>query len=504
PSFKSTARPIVSQIKLTINAKNSTGSKETVIGRQKADDRMVRRIVIIGCGVSGTTASFYARKTDRSAEITIIGQESLPEYSRCGLPYAFSGVVPTLRSLVGYDEEFYEHTNRISLKLGTTAKEIDTERQIVLLDHGDGQVGELAYDSLILTTGARPTTLPVHGADLKGVFTIRTMEDVQSLADYLKESNAKRVAIIGAGLTGSEMAEALLIRKVEVLQAEIVPEILPVILDPDMAAIVREKGEEHGVEYHLESSLDEIIGKNGRVAAVKISGQECSVDAVVVAVKVRPNTELAKNAGIILGESGGIRTDEKLTTSAKNVFAAGDCIETYDLITRRQVFFQLATTAVRQAMIAGINAAGGNARYPGSTGVTTVKLFGLEVATVGPTTVLAERIGLAPVSVRITGSTRLSYYPGGKDLTVKLLALPDSGRLLGAQIVGEEGATLRGNFASMATHLGLTVSQFAEVETCYSPPLAPVWDPVTVAAQALLRKLKLPLAPAPSVKVTAK
>ena len=453
--------------------------------------------------MSGTTASFYARKTDRSAEITIIGQESLPEYSRCGLPYAFSGVVPTLRSLIGYDEEFYEHTNRIHLRLGTAARRIDVERQIVVLDGRDGQEDKMEYDSLILATGARPTTVPVSGSRLDGVFTIRTMDDVQRLAEYLKDSKAKKVAIVGAGLTGSEMAEALRVRKVAVLQAEIVPEILPVILDPDMAAIVREKGQEHGIDYHLQSSLDEIIGDNGRVVAVKISGHEYPVDAVVVAVKVRPNAELAKEARIVLGESGGIRTDEKMATSAKNVFAAGDCIETHDLITHRQVFFQLATTAVRQAMIAGINSAGGNARYPGSTGVTTVKLFGLEVATVGPTTALAEKIGLNPVSIRITGSTRLSYYPGGKDLTVKLLAVPESGRLLGAQIVGEEGATLRGNFVSMAAHLGLTVSQFAEVETCYSPPLAPVWDPVTVAAQALLKRLRLPLAPAPSVKVTA-
>jgi NADPH-dependent 2,4-dienoyl-CoA reductase/sulfur reductase-like enzyme len=183
-----------------------------------------------------------------------------------------------------------------------------------------------------------------------------------------------------------------------------------------------------------------------------------------------------------------------MLTSASNIYAAGDCIETFDLITRRHVFFQLATTAVRQSMVAGINAAGGEARYPGSTGVTTVKLFGLEVATLGPTTAMAEKIGITPVSVRITGSTRLSYYPGGKDLIVKLLASPGNGKLLGAQLVGEEGATLRANFASMGAHLGLTVQQFAEIETCYSPPLAPVWDPVTIAAQALLRKLKPPLA----------
>ncbi len=458
---------------------------------------MARRIVIVGCGVSGTTAAFYSRKTDRTSEITIVGDEAFPEYSRCGLPYAFSGIVPTMRSLIGYDEDFYEHTNRIDLKLGVTATRIRPDRRVLELKSQNQPASELQYDSLILTTGASPTTLAVPGSTLNGVFTIRTMNDVEGLANYLGESKSRKVAIIGAGLIGSEMAEALLVRGVAVLQAEIVPEILPVILDPDMASVVREKGEEHGVEYHLQSTLEEILGDNGRVSGDRISNHKYKVDAVIVAVRVRPNTELAKDAGIVLGESGGIKTDERMLTSKINIYAAGDCIETFDLISRRHVFFQLATTAVRQSMVAGINASGGEARYPGSTGVTTVKLFGLEVATLGPTTAMAEKIGINPVSVRITGSTRLSYYPGGKDLTVKLLANPENGKLLGAQLVGEE-ATLRGNFASMAAHLGLTVQEFAEIETCYSPPLAPVWDPVTIAAQALLRKLKPPLPKAPA------
>ena len=473
-------------------------ARETVIGRFGTPNRMVRRIVIVGCGVSGTTAAFYARKTDRTSDITIVGDEALPEYSRCGLPYAFSGIVPTMRSLIGYDEDFYEHTNRIDLRLGVAATRIHPDRQAVELNSPNRRMTELPYDSLILTTGAHTTTLAVPGSDLTGVFTIRTMNDVEGLANYLKEAQAKKVAIIGAGLTGSEMAEALLVRGVAVLQAEIVPEILPVILDPDMAAIVREKGLEHGVEYHLQSTLDEILGDKGKVVGVRISGHAYEVDAIIVAVRVRPNTELAKDAGILLGESGGIRANERMLTSAKNIYAAGDCIETFDLITRRHVFFQLATTAVRQSMVAGINAAGGDARYPGSTGVTTVKLFGLEVATLGPTTAMAEKIGITPVSVRITGSTRLSYYPGGKDLSVKLLANRENGKLIGAQLVGEEGATLRGNFASMAAHLGLTVQDFSEIETCYSPPLAPVWDPVTIAAQALLRKLRPPLTKSPT------
>jgi len=451
---------------------------------------MPRRIVIIGCGVSGTTAAFHARKTDRTAQIILLGDEKLPEYSRCGLPYAFSHVVPSLEALIGHDEAFYEQMNRIDLRLGWKATRIDTEkRSVELIRAEDDSTEIIEYDTLILTTGARPTTIPVPGYDLKGVFTIRTMNDIERLTNHLTENNAKRVAIVGAGLTGSEMAEALLQQGMAVLEAEIVPEILPVILDPDMASIVRTKAKEHGVEYYLQSTLEAIIGRDGRVSGVRISGNEHPVDAVVVAVRVKPNTELAQQAGIVLGESGGIKTDERMATSATNVYAAGDCIETYDLITRRHVFFQLSTTGVRQALVAGINAAGGRAKYPGSTGVTTVKLFGLEVASFGPTTTLWEKLGIHPVSVRVSGSTRLPYYPGGKDLTVKLLADPKDGRLLGAQLVGEEGATLRANFASMAGHLGLSVEEFERIETCYSPPVAPVWDPVTIAAQALLRKL---------------
>jgi NADPH-dependent 2,4-dienoyl-CoA reductase/sulfur reductase-like enzyme len=452
---------------------------------------MPRRIVIIGCGVSGTTAAFHARKTDRTAQIVLLGDEELPEYSRCGLPYAFSHVVPSLEALIGHDEAFYEQMNRIDLRLGWKATRINTEnRNVDAIKAKDDSKETIEYDTLILTTGARPSTVPVPGSNLKGVFTIRTMNDIERLTSHLAENNARRVAIVGAGLTGSEMAEALLQQGIAVLEAEIVPEILPAILDPDMASIIRTRAEEHGVEYHLQSSLEAIMGRNGRVSGIRISGIEHPVDSVIVAVRVKPNTELAKQAGIFLGESGGIRTDDRMKTSAANVYAAGDCIETYDLITRRHVFFQLSTTAIRQALVAGINAAGGSAKYPGSTGVTTVKLFDLEVASFGPTTALSEKLDIHPVSVRVTGSTRLPYYPGGKDLTVKLLADPRDGRLLGAQLVGEEGATLRANFASMAGHLGLTVEEFERVETCYSPPVAPVWDPVTIAAQALLRKLQ--------------
>ncbi len=285
---------------------------------------MPRRIVIIGCGVSGTTAAFHARKTDRTAQIVLLGDEELPEYSRCGLPYAFSHVVPSFEALIGHDEAFYEQMNRIDLRLGWKATSINTEkRSVEAIRTKDDSTETIEYDTLILTTVARPSTVPVPGSDLKGVFTVRTMNDIERLTNHLAENNAKRVAIVGAGLTGSEMAEALLQQGIAVLEAEIVPEILPVILDPDMASIVRTRAEEHGVEYHLQSTLEAIIGLNGRVSGVRISGKEHSIDAVIVAVRVKPNTELAKQAGIILGESGGIKTDQRMATSAYTQHLSG-------------------------------------------------------------------------------------------------------------------------------------------------------------------------------------
>jgi len=230
---------------------------------------MPKRIVIIGCGVSGTTAAFHARKTDRTAKIVLLGDETLPEYSRCGLPYAFSHVVPSLEALIGYDEAFYQQMNRIDLRLGWKTTRILVEEQAVeAVRTKDALTETLEYDTLILTTGAQPSMVPVPGANLRGVFTIRTMNDIQRLTNHLTENNSKRVAVVGAGLTGSEMAEALLQRGVAVMQAEIVPEILPVILDPDMASIIRTRAEEHGVEYHLNSTLEE-MGLRGSVFPAK-------------------------------------------------------------------------------------------------------------------------------------------------------------------------------------------------------------------------------------------
>ncbi len=449
---------------------------------------MTRRVVIIGAGAAGTTAAIQARRTDRSCEVFLVTKESEPEYSRCGLPYALSGAVSNLEALVSHPASFYESVNKIKLLLRTECRRLRPDKKAVeIVDIQTGAGKELTYDGLVIATGAVPTLPPIRGIDKRGVFVIRTLDDVRALITYTEA--CKSVAIIGAGLVGMEMAEALMKKGLEVTIVEMLPEILPAILDPDMACIVREHAERSGIPILRGATVGEILGAE-HVEGVVAGGQAIRAEAVIVAASVKPDAKLAREAGVEIGESGGIVVNDRMVTNVDDVYAAGDCVETTCAITGRRLPIQLATTAVRQGLVAGANAAGGSETYPPSTGVATTKLFGLEVGCAGLTCTAAEGLGLSPISARVTGSTRLPYMPDATEVTVKLLCSPKDGRLIGAQIVGEENASWRANFASLAMHARLTVHEFRRMETCYAPPLAPVWDPLTLAAHALERKLE--------------
>ena len=453
---------------------------------------MARRIVVIGAGAAGTTAAIEARKTDRSSTVYLITKENDPEYSRCGLPYAFSGIVPKLEALIAHPPSFYESISRIQLLLRTECTRLrPSEKTIGVLDVQSGEKKELSYDSLIVATGAVPSVPPITGVDKKGVFVIRTLDDIRSLNRHMEKSS-NSIAIVGAGLVGMEMAEALAGRGFKVTVLEMLPEILPALLDADMASIVRERAEQRGVSILRSATVNEILGSD-HVEGIAASGQTVRVGTVIVATKVRPDVKLAREAGIKIGDEGGILVDDKMSTNLPDVYAAGDCVETRCAITGRRFLVQLATTAVRQGLVAGTNAAGGSETYLPSTGVATTRLFDLEVASAGLTTNTSSHLGLQPVSARVTASTRLPYMPDSREVTVKLLCDLRDRRLIGAQVVGEEGAAWRANFASLALHMRITVDEFRRKETCYAPPLAPVWDPLTLAARALERKLEASL-----------
>jgi len=451
---------------------------------------MISEILVVGAGPGGTTAALQSRKLDKRAKVTLLTEEPHPEYSRCGLPYVVSGAVSSLESLISNPSEFYERTGRIKLMLHTKAYEIDPkEKTVSTRNLKTGNEDSLRYDSLILACGGRPVLLPIRGVDKEGVFTVRTIEDVRSLLDHLKIVTVKSAVIIGAGLVGMEMSEALLKKGLKVTVVEILPEILQALLDPDMAAIVRERAEQAGVQILRDAVVEEILGDE-RVRGVKVSTGEIETETVVIAAKVKPNVDLAERSGIRIGKTGAIDVDEYMRTSVEGIYAAGDCVETRDVVSGRKTLIQLATTAVRQGLVAGANALGGHERYLGSTGVCTTELFGIEVASAGITTGFASAVGMAPISARVSAPVRPTYFPSPKRCIVKLLSNRQDERLIGVQIIGEDGVSERANLVAHAIHMQQDVNEFAKMETCYAPPVAPVWDPLFVAAQALTRKLE--------------
>ncbi len=451
---------------------------------------MSRRIVVVGGGAAGTTAAIEARKTDRSAEVFLITKESIPEYSRCGLPYAYSGIVPALEALITHPANFYESMSKVHLLLSTECTELlSQERAIKTVDLRTGTRKQLSYDALVIATGASPTVPPIKGIEKEGVFTIRAIDDMRKLKEHTKK-HAGPAVIIGAGLIGMEMSEALAVGDLEVIVVEMMPEILPAVLDPDMATIVRERAERVGIRIIRNSTVTQVLGTT-RVEGIFTGEQSIIADTIIVATRVKPEVEIWEQAGVRTGKAGGIVVDRRMLTNIDDIYAAGDCVETECAITGRHLLLQLATTAVRQATVAGTNAAGGSEMYSPSTGVATTRLFGLEVASAGLTTETSKHLGLMPVSSRISASTRLPYMSNAKEITVKLLCAPEDRRLIGAQIVGEENATWRANFAALAMNMRLTVHEFARKETCYAPPLSAVWDPLTLAARALERKLEV-------------
>ena len=446
---------------------------------------MARKIVIIGAHAAGTDAASAARKTDRSAEITLITNQSVAGYSPCGIPFVLGRHISSFEDLVVFPPSYYQMM-KIDLRLETTAKKINVEDKTVEIEDKNGRSETLQYDSLILATGAYPFVPPIKGREKKGVFTLRTLEDGKRINQALEK--AKSAVVIGAGLIGLEAAVAFIERGLKTTVVELLPQVLPAMLDRDMARLVQKNLEEKGLNIITGKGVDEILGDDN-VSGVSIAGEEIPADLVIIATGVIPNVQLAKDAGIKIGETGGIKTNMRMETSVKDVYAAGDCAESVNLITKRPMLSQLGTTAVRQGKVAGINAAGGYAVFTGCLGSCVTRLFDLEIGATGLTEFAACRAGIETVAGSITSKTRPDYYPGGKWIRVKILVDKDTERIVGGQIVGGEEVTQRINALSFAIQKQMTVRELAKADTCYAPPLNETWEPMVLAAEIALRRL---------------
>jgi len=461
---------------------------------------LVRRIVIVGAGCGGGTAAQFARKTDRQSEIIMIERETYPQYSRCGLPYGISGIIPELTNLIEAPEERLKK-NRIGLMLGSNVTSIDPGAKIVHVRKPDNSEVELPYDSLVLATGARAWVPPIEGAFKQGtegefkegVFVLRTIEDARGIQKL--SYKGKRAVVVGAGLVGLEVAEALMIRGCKVTLVEYLPNCILAMVDGDMAQMMADAIRNHDVKMFTEYELTEILGDdkaNGVVTKDRKTGEEREfyADVIVIATGQRGETELAKQVGCTVGNTRQIVVDDRCETCVKGVFAVGDCTEYPELVTGKPTVSGLGTIAVKMAMVAGVNAAGGDERLPkGFLQTRATEPFGCQVAAVGPTSAQLEAAGIKPLIGKVRGFTLPDYFPGRKEIYVKVLAHPETGKILGAQVVGEDRVHMRVNAFAVAIMCGMTVHDLARLETAYCPPAAPTMDVITIACEAARLKL---------------
>jgi NADH oxidase (H2O2-forming) len=448
---------------------------------------MVKRILVIGANAAGVEAASAARKKDRTAEITLITDEQTAGYSRCGLPFVIGGQIPSFKDLIVYPSTYFQMM-KLNLKTETKATAINTEEKIVNVVDKSGATESLPYDSLIIATGAGAFLPPIKGHEKQGILSLRILEDGEKILEAV-QNGAKSAVIMGAGLIGLETGVAFIERGLKVTVVEMLPQILPAMLDADMAKMVQEHLQQKGMCILTEKRVEEFLGDD-KVTGIMAGGEKLEADLFLSAFGVRANTKLAVDSGIPLGESRAIKTNGRMETAVKDVYAVGDCAEAPNLITHKPVCAQLGTIAVRHGKVAGANAAGGYSQFPGVLASAVTRLFDTEAGVTGLTVAAAKRAGIEVVTGAISSKTKADYYPGALPVKVKLVVEKESQRLIGAQVVSGEEVTQRINALSFAIQKGMTVRELAKADTAYAPPLCETWEPMVLAAEMILMRLR--------------
>jgi NADPH-dependent 2,4-dienoyl-CoA reductase/sulfur reductase-like enzyme len=388
-----------------------------------------------------------------------------------------------VKSLVTLTPEVFRKERDIDARILHEVTELDLKARRVHVRQLDAQKEWWEpFDQLMIATGALPIRPAVPGADAEGIYGVHTLESGIALREVVDQQKPKRAVVIGGGYIGLEMAEALIRRGLEVSLVERAAQVM-VTLDPDMGALVSEALMAVGVTLYREESLEGFEVKDGKVQGVVTDQRTLPVDIVILGMGVRPNTALAKGAGIPLGEKGAITVNERQQTDVEGVWAGGDCAQSFHLVSKRPIYIALGTVANKQGRVAGINIGGGTAAFPGVVGTAVSKICAEEVARTGLQEREIEQLGWEYVSEKIESRTRAGYYPEAGRITVKVLAEKGSGRLLGGQIVGQEGAAKRIDILATALHAGMKVQEMVNLDLSYAPPYSPVWDPVLMAAR---------------------
>ena len=453
-------------------------------------NRSSERIVVIGGVAAGMTAASRARRLNSNTEILVFEKSGNVSYGSCGLPYFVSDVIKSHENLVVYDSKFFKEKRNIDVFLRHEVVAIQPENLTILVKNlNTNEEKKYQYDKLLISTGARALAPPIKGIDLGGVFTVRILEVGVAIKNYIRKNSPKKALIVGAGYIGLEMSESIIASGLKVTIVERMPNILGT-MDDEINEIVEKELNAKGVILLKSTSVTEFIGEGEQVKkAILDNGETLDVDIVIIGTGIKPNSELAKEAGIELGQTRAIKVNERMETNIPNIFSAGDCVEAYHQVLEKPVYIPLGTTANKQGKVAGENIAGGNAAFNGIIGTALFKCFELEIARTGITEKEAKSEGLDYISNMIDQGSRAGYYPGGSKIRIKLIANKSTGRILGAEMVGKEGVSKRIDVFAAVIAAKMTVDDFSNLDLSYAPPFAPVWDPNLIAANELKKKI---------------
>ena len=453
------------------------------------------RLVIIGGVAAGMSAASAAKRIRPAMDVTVLEKDYFISYGICSLPYYVSDDVKDFGNLISLTREMAMEERGIDVLIRHEALKVDMgARHVLVRDLEKSEERSLTYDKLVIATGAVPIKPPLPGIDLKHVFEVRTLIDGVEIKQYINErlgsqKGTVKAVLVGGGYIGMEMCESLRKRGLDVTVIEKADRVLGT-MDVSITDVVERKILSEGVTLYKGTSVGGFSGQEGKLTKVLTDKGEFEADMALLVIGARANTKLATDAGIELGANGAIRVDEHMRTNVPGVYAAGDCAEALHLVTGKKAYIPLGTTANKQGRVAGENAAGMETFFEGVVGTAVTKVFDLEVARTGLSPIEAEREGISFIVSTITGRSRSSAYPAGKPIVVTYVVEKETGRLLGAQMVGEEGVAHRIDTLAACLYGKMTVEEVARLDLGYAPPFATVWDPILIAANVAVKKLK--------------
>jgi NADPH-dependent 2,4-dienoyl-CoA reductase/sulfur reductase-like enzyme len=453
---------------------------------------MPERLVVIGGDAAGMAAASQARRRRGPEDLEIVGFErgNYTSYSACGIPYLIGGAVDELDQLIVRTPEVFREKYSIDIRIRHEVTAIDLERRVVRVRDLDAERDlEENFDQLLIATGALPIRPKLPGIDSDGIFGVQTLDDGAAINEIVQGRKPNSAVVVGGGYIGLEMAEAFTQQGLEVTLVEQAPQPMGT-LDPDMGELVTEALTGLGVKVHTNEAVKSFESADGWISGVVTDRRTIPTGIVVLGLGSRPNAELAKAAGLAVGPTGGITVDRRMQTGVEGVWAAGDCAEKFHLVSRQPISIALGTHANKEGRVAGINIGGGYESFAGVVGTAATMVCGIEIARTGLKESEAHSAGFEFVTATTDSTTRAGYYPGKQPIKTKMIVEKHSARLLGAQIIGKEGAAKRIDVLATALWNEMTVDEILNMDLSYAPPFAPVWDPVLIAARKAWEKVE--------------